>query len=231
MKNRTNKNEKTVLEVRGLVKKYRREGLVRIVLNKINFSVKSNDFLGIIGPSGSGKSTLLNCIVGLEVSDEGLIYLNEKNFSDITDGDKAKIRAKEMGFVFRDNNLVEYLTVRENIELPLQLNGLGAFDIKAKVDEILKNFELTEIANKYITEITMLQALITTFGRAMAINPKIVFMDEPTGELNSYEKGEFFELINKVRKTENFAIVLFSHDSDIAMRMNKVLRFNDGKII
>lgn len=220
-----------VLEVRNINKKFRDGEDLKNVLTGIRISISPKDFVGIIGPSGSGKSTLLNAITGIEDPDDGLIYFNGKNFTELTAGEKSKLRLKEMGFVYRNNNLIEFLTIKENLELPLQLSGVGSLDIKLKVDKTLKDFNLENIQNKLPHQINRLDEKKVAFAKATIFVPRIVYMDEPTGDLSTSDKEEFLKMVLDFKNKNKIALVIFSHDSQIAMKVSKVFRIENGKII
>jgi len=222
---------KVILEVRDLSKKYRDGKEPRDVLTKVKFSVFAKDFIGIIGPSGSGKSTLLNCLTGIEDPDSGLIYFNEKNFSELTLNEKSAIRSKEMGFVFQENNLVEFLTVRENLGLKLQLLGKGSLDVKKRIDEIIDEFEIKDLISKNLSDLTYYESQLIALAIAFTNNPSIVFMDEPSAKMSSEQKKMFFDKVTHIHSVKDVAIIIFSHDAGTAMSVSKVIRLENGKII
>lgn len=232
-KNKVKKEESSniVLEVRNINKKYRDGDDLKNVLTAIKFSISPKDFVGIIGPSGSGKSTLLNAITGIDDPDDGLIYFNGKNFTELTKREKSKLRLKEMGFIFRDHNLIEFLNVRENLELVLQLNGVGSLDIKAKVDKAIKDYNLESIKNRLPKQISKLEEKKVALAKATIFEPRILFMDEPTGDLTTSDKEEFLKLVSDFKNKNKVSVIIFSHDSQIAMKVSKVFRIENGKII
>lgn len=226
-----NEDSKIVLEIRNISKKLRDGENLKEVLIGIKFLISAKDFVGIIGSSGSGKSVLLNAITGIDNPDSGLIYFNGKNFTELTNGEKNRLRLKEMGFIFRENNLIEFLNIKENLELPLQLAGIGGFDVKMKVEKLISEFELQEIILKMPNEITNLEEKKVALAKSLIFEPRIIFMDEPTGDLTTNEKDDFFKIIAKLHSKNKFAFMIFSHDSQIAMKVSKVIRIENGKII
>lgn len=220
-----------ILEVRDISKKYRDGRELREVISNVKFSVFKKDLIGIIGPSGSGKSTLLNCITGIEEPDSGLLYFKGKNFSELTQKEKSSLRSKEMGFVFQEYNLIEFLTIRENLELKLQLLGKGSLDVMQKVEQVTNEFEIKNLLSKNLHDLTYYESQLVALAIAFINDPIIVFMDEPTAMMTTEQNKRFFETVKLIHKKRDVAIIIFSHDAKTAMNVSRVIRLENGKFV
>jgi len=200
------------------------------VLKKINFSIKKGEFVSIMGPSGCGKSTLLYILGALDFPDEGAVYIDGKDYREMKEKELAKMKCNEIGFIFQFYNLVPNLTVEENILLPLSFNKEKKVLYKERFEEIIK---LTEIDSKLKVsprELSGGQQQRVAIARALMINPKILFADEPIGNLD-YKTGiKIMELFSEVNKKYKTTIVQVTHSEESAKYGNRIIRIKDGVI-
>lgn len=198
-------------------------------LRNISFTVDAGDYVAIMGESGSGKTTLLNILAGLDNSTSGSVFINGKEISKMKDSELAKYRSRRLGFVFQDFNLLDILTVRDNIYLPLVLNKEKKDVMKRKMEALAKKLGIEELVNKYPYEISGGQKQRTAIARAMAIDPEILLADEPTGALDSKAANNILDLFGMLNK-EGQTILMVTHSVKAASRANRVLFIKDGEL-
>ena len=184
-----------------------------------------------MGPSGSGKSTLLYLIGGLDKPTSGKVLLNGKDINKLNDNQMSKFRRKDIGFVFQFYNLVQNLTVEENIMLPVIMNGEKESAYKERLNEILKIIGLEDKRKNLPRELSGGQQQRVSIARAIILNPSIIFADEPIGNLDSKSGKEVMELFKKINEEEHITILQVTHSEDAAKYGNKIIRLKDGKII
>lgn len=207
--------------------KYYGEGENRTeVLKGINLKIDTGKLVCILGPSGSGKSTLLNIIGGIEVIDEGNVEVDSYKLDKMNSKELEIYRRKNLGFVFQFYNLVNNLTVKENIEVGEYLS-----DNSLNIMEIIENLGLKEHIDKYPHQISGGQAQRTSIGRAMVKNPLLLICDEPTGALDYESAKEVLKLIEKLKKEHTTTILVATHNTQIAKMCDMVLRLHDGNIL
>ena len=215
----------------NLVKEFgEKENKVR-VLDDINIEIKDGEFVSLMGPSGSGKSTLLYLVGGLDKQTSGKVLLNDKDISKLNDNQMSKLRRKDIGFVFQFYNLVQNLTVEENIMLPVVMNGEKEKDYRERLNEILKIIGLEDKRKNLPRELSGGQQQRVSIARAIILNPSIIFADEPIGNLDSKSGKEVMELFKKINKEEHITILQVTHSEDAAKYGNRIIRLKDGKII
>lgn len=231
MKVKTRKNtvSKIYLDVRNICKSYIIRGKRYNVLSNIKFSVASDEFVGVIGSSGNGKSTLFNCITGFENVDNGLILYFDQNFTEMSDGEKNSFRDKNIGIVFANNNLVEYLTSAENILLHMQ--NVKISDRNNRLNELINFFEINEIADVIAENLTSYEKILVALAKALSKSPRILILDEPDANLKSDDKDKLIQILKRVYFEFKIPIVIFSADPKIAMSVGRVIRINNGKIV
>lgn len=221
-----------VLKVKNLTKVYGSENgeASTRALNKISFSVENGEFVGIMGPSGSGKTTLLNILSGIDKATSGQVDINNRSISEMSKKELALFRRKEIGYIFQDFNLLDSLTIKENIMLPMILDKKPAEVMEEKSRELMELFEIYGIANKYPYNISGGQQQRAAVSRALINNPSIIFADEPTGNLDSKSSRGIMECFEKMNRELYATILVVTHDAFAASFCNRVIFIKDGKI-
>ena len=215
----------------NLVKEFgEKENKVR-VLDDINIEIKDGEFVSLMGPSGSGKSTLLYLIGGLDKPTSGKVLINDKDISRLSDNEMSKLRRRDIGFVFQFYNLVQNLTVEENIMLPVVMNGEKESAYKERLDYILKTIGLEDKRKRLPKELSGGQQQRVSIARAVILNPSIIFADEPIGNLDSKSGEEVMELFKKINEEEHITILQVTHSEESAKYGNRIIRLKDGKIV
>ena len=221
---------KAIVEVINLKKTYMLGKVPVQALNGVNLKVNEGDFLAILGPSGSGKSTLLHLIGALDRQTEGKVLIEGVDISTLDDGQLADLRRK-IGFVFQYFNLIPRLTARENVELPLAINGLGRSERRKKAEKLLEIVGLKNRMNHKPTELSGGEQQRVAIARALANDPKLLLMDEPTGNLDSKTGEEIARLVKRLNEEENITIILVTHDESMTRVANRIAHIRDGLII
>ena len=220
-------NIKTV----NLIKEFgEKDNKVR-VLDDIDIEIKDGEFVSLMGPSGSGKSTLLYLVGGLDKPTKGKVLINGKDISKLKEKEMAKLRRKDIGFVFQFYNLVQNLTVEENIMLPVVMNGEKESNYKERLDYILKTIGLEDKRKSLPKELSGGQQQRVSIARAVILNPSIIFADEPIGNLDSKSGKEVMELFKKINEEEHITILQVTHSEESAKYGNRIIRLKDGKIV
>jgi putative ABC transport system ATP-binding protein len=198
-------------------------------LHGVSFEIARNEYVAIMGPSGSGKSTLMNLIGCLDTPSRGEYYLNGKLVSQMEDDELARIRNREIGFVFQTFNLLARATALHNVELPLIYAGLPASDRRARAIKALEAVELGNRMTHRPNELSGGQRQRVAVARALVNNPSIILADEPTGNLDSRTGSEIMTLLEKLHRDGN-TIVLVTHEADIARHAHRIIHLRDGEI-
>lgn len=201
------------------------------VLDNINLSIKQGEFVSLMGASGSGKSTLLYLIGGLDKPTSGTIKIDGNDINKMKDSKISKLRRKEIGFIFQFYNLVQNLTVEENIILPVIMEGLKRKDFEKQLSEILDIVGLTEKRKSLPNQLSGGQQQRVAIARAVILNPKIILADEATGNLDSKSGKDIMELFKKINKEKNITILQVTHSEEIAKYGNRIIYLKDGKIV
>lgn len=199
-------------------------------LKGINFSVNQGDFVGIMGASGSGKTTLLNLLATLDQPTSGQIQINDQSIAEIKRSKLSDFRANELGFIFQDFNLLENLTARENISLPLTLNNQNKIDIDARVDQVAQDLNLTDYLEQYPGQLSGGQQQRVAAARALIHQPKLILADEPTGALDSENARGLMELLTNINQSQGVSILMVTHDPFSASFCRRILMIRDGII-
>jgi len=199
-------------------------------LNTINLSVKEGDFLAVMGPSGCGKSTLLSLLGMLDSPDSGDYVFNDNNISKFSERKLAKLRSSSIGFVFQSFNLIDSLTVFENVELPLQYLKISSSERKKKVDAILTQVGIDHRAAHLPQQLSGGQQQRVAIARALVINPKIILADEPTGNLDSKNGEEVMAMLRSLNEAGT-TIIMVTHSEHDAKYANRMIRLFDGQIM
>jgi len=214
------------------VKKYYGQNITNITkaVNGITFSVSSGEFVAIMGASGSGKTTLLNCISTIDHVTSGNIIIGNQDITTIKEEFLADFRKKELGFIFQDFNLLDILTVEENIALSLIINNYDKAKVDTKVNNLAKKLDITSILKKYPYEISGGQKQKCACCRALINNPKLILADEPTGSLDSKSSRMLLELLQIINQDLKATILMSTHDAFTASFCQRILFLKDGKI-
>ncbi|WP_020061384.1 ABC transporter ATP-binding protein [Bacillus sp. 123MFChir2] len=221
---------KTVLEARGIRKVYDTGGNTYEALNDINLQVKEGEFVGIMGPSGSGKTTLLNVLSTIDHVTSGEVLIDGNDIVKMTDDKLALFRRDHLGFIFQDYNLLDTLTVQENIALPLALSKVKASEIDRLVLEIAKKFGIDHILDQYPYQISGGQKQRCAASRAIVTNPSMIFGDEPTGALDSKSATDLLESLKALNEYDQSTILMVTHDALAASYCKRVIFIKDGEL-
>lgn len=219
-----------VLKLEHIQKYYGSKGNVTKAIQDISFSVQEGEFVGIMGASGSGKTTLLNCISTIDTVSAGHIYLNGTDVTEINEKQIARFRRENLGFVFQDFNLLDTLTISENIALALTINRVPAVEIDGRVREIAGKLNITDILDKYPYQVSGGQKQRCACARAIINQPKLILADEPTGALDSHSSQMLLSAIQSINETLGATILMVTHDAFSASYANRILFFRDGTI-
>ncbi|MCR8995473.1 ABC transporter ATP-binding protein [Brevibacillus laterosporus] len=218
-----------IVKARALSKIY--QGKISYeALSNIDLTIKEGEFVGIMGPSGSGKTTLLNMISTIDSPTSGEVLINNQNPHLLSPDQLALFRRQELGFVFQSFNLLHTLTVKENILLPLTLDGTSLEIMNEKVAAIADRLGITPILNKRTYEISGGQAQRTAIARAMIHKPKLLLADEPTGNLDSKAARDVMQLLLSYNTVDQTTMMLVTHDAFAASYCNRVVFIKDGKL-
>ncbi|KAB2495995.1 ABC transporter ATP-binding protein [Priestia endophytica] len=217
-----------ILDVRHLTKIY--EGKISYkALDNINFSIEKGEFVGIMGPSGSGKTTLLNMIATIDKPTSGEIFIGGKNPHSLNKRNTALFRRRELGFVFQYFNLLDTLTVEENIVLPLTLDGVKIKEMEKKLVFVSKKLGIDNILKKRVYEISGGQMQRTAIARAIIHTPSLILADEPTGNLDSKSSKDVMETMSAINIEEGATTMMVTHDAVAASYCDRVIFIKDGK--
>lgn len=198
-------------------------------INQLSFEVGKGEFVAVMGPSGSGKTTLLNLISTIDSATSGTITIDGLRPEEMTKTELALFRRRQLGFVFQDFNLLQMLTVEENLVLPLTLDGLPLNEMKQRIAELAKKLDLEQILEKRPNEISGGQAQRTAIGRALIHQPTFILADEPTGNLDSKASRDVLELLAKVNQEQKTTILMVTHDPIAASYCDRVIFIKDGE--
>lgn len=217
-----------ILEITNLNKIYGKGDNKLQALKDINLSIEKGKFTTIIGPSGSGKSTLLNCIAGLDTVSSGKVMLKGKDISTLNENKLSKLRSEEFGFIFQSFNLIPVINVYENIILPISIDYKKVD--KKYIDSIIDKLGLKDKINKFPNELSGGQQQRVAIARALANKPKIIFADEPTGNLDSKTTEEVMNLLGSCVKDFGQTLVMITHNNEIADMADTCIEIKDGKL-
>ena len=219
----------TILNIQNVQKTYQSAGRTLTVLDNINFSVEAGSTMSIVGPSGSGKTTLLGLCAGLDRSSLGVIELNNIRLDDLNEDQRAQVRNQYVGFIFQNFQLMPTLTALENVMVPLELRG--AKKIKAIALDLLDKVGLADRGHHYPSQLSGGEQQRISLARAFSNKPKILFADEPTGSLDAETSDRIIELMFNLNKEAGTTLVLVTHDSDLALKTQRIIRLKGGKIV
>ena len=219
-----------MIKITDLEKIYRTEEVETIALNKISIEVKMGEFVSIMGPSGCGKSTLLNIIGLLDDPDSGSFLFNNEEVSKYNERKRAELRKRNIGFVFQSFNLIDELTVFENVELPLLYLGVGNLDRKRRVEEILDKMQIMHRRNHFPQQLSGGQQQRVAVSRAVINHPKLILADEPTGNLDSSNGNEVMQLLTDLNNAGT-TVVMVTHSEHDARYSHRIIRMLDGQVV
>ncbi|MEG0260167.1 MAG: ABC transporter ATP-binding protein [Lysinibacillus sp.] len=219
-----------VLIGRKVKKVYGKKLTAHEVLKGIDVEVNKGEFVGIMGPSGSGKTTLLNVLCSIDFATEGVIEINGQSLKEMKENDLANFRREQLGFIFQDYNLLDTLTVKENILLPLAIGKLPKAVAESRVKELTHLLGISDILSKYPNEISGGQKQRTSAARALITNPSLVFADEPTGALDSKSAMALLKNLQIINEQKEATIMMVTHDTTAASFCTRVLFLKDGQI-
>ncbi|GAA4838723.1 ABC transporter ATP-binding protein [Paenibacillus vulneris] len=218
-----------MLEVRNVSKVY--EGQVTYqALSNLNLTVRKGEFVGVMGPSGSGKTTLLNVISTIDKPSSGEVHIDGKNAFSLNKYQLALFRRRELGFVFQDFNLLNTLTVKENIIFPLTLENVSIREQDERVNRIADKLGISHILNKRTYEISGGQSQRTAIARAIIHDPKLILADEPTGNLDSKAAKDVLETLQKLNKEDGATMMMVTHDAQAASYCDRIIFIKDGTL-
>ena len=219
-----------MIKVSNLSKVFRTEEIETTALNGVSFEIKDGEFVAIMGPSGCGKSTLLNILGLLDNPTEGSYQFGDTEVANLKEKDRTKFRKGNIGFIFQSFNLIDELSVYENIELPLRYLDIPASERKAKVTEMMKRMNISHRAKHFPQQLSGGQQQRVAIARACVANPKLILADEPTGNLDSKNGKEVMELLQELNN-EGATIVMVTHSQKDAAMAQRTIDLFDGKIV
>ena len=219
-----------VLNANHISKSYKTAGETMRILQNVNLQVMKGEMVAIMGPSGSGKTTLLHVLTGVDTPDDGEIVIGGETFSQLTEEEKAFFRRKHMGMIFQDFQLLESLTVKENILLPLILERKDADIQQERFSRIADVLSIEKLADKGITEISGGQKQRVAIGRALINEPDIIFGDEPIGSLDRKTTGDVMRCMKQMNQRSGISFLLVTHDAYTASFCDRVLFLQDGNL-
>ena len=219
-----------MLEVKNIEKYYGSRNNVTKALDRVSFQVEDGDFLVIMGASGSGKTTLLNCISTIDTVSAGDILLDGVNIAELSVADLARFRREKLGFVFQDFNLLDTLTIEENIGLALSLNHQDPDTVKRKVEEMAGKLGILDILGKFPYQVSGGQKQRAAVARAMVAGQTLLLADEPTGALDSKASKNLLEILSQMNRKLGGTILMVTHDAYCASYAGRILFLKDGRI-
>ena len=217
-----------MITVENLEKFYRTEEVQTVALNKLSFKVKEGEFVAVMGPSGCGKSTLLNILGLLDDPDGGSFVFNGTEVSGFNERKRANLRKHNIGFVFQSFNLIDELTVFENVELPLIYTGVKKADRKERVHQVLEKMGIMHRRNHFPQQLSGGQQQRVAVARAVVNNPKLILADEPTGNLDSSNGNEVMDLLTELNE-QGTTIIMVTHSEHDAKYSHRIIRLLDGQ--
>lgn len=219
-----------MISIKNIVKTYTTGDETLVALDNVSLEIMAGEFTAIMGPSGSGKSTLMNILGLLDRFDSGTYILNGQNVSDLDDKESAKIRNKEIGFIFQSFNLMPRMSVLENVELPLVYAGVKSKERKERALKALERVGLSDRVKHKPNEISGGQKQRVAIARAIVNNPSVLMADEPTGNLDSKTTVDIMRIFQELN-AEGTTILIITHESEVSLYTKRILTFNDGALV
>ena len=218
-----------MLIAKEVTKEYRSGDNQLAVLRDVTFEIPQGSFVAIVGPSGSGKTTLLGLLAGLDTPTHGKIFLDDSDLTAMSENGRARLRGEKVGFVFQSFQLIPTLTAQENIQVPLELRGETGADIRAR--ELLDRVGLSGRGHHFPTQLSGGEQQRVAIARAFANSPRILFADEPTGNLDGATGERIVELLESINTNEGSTVILVTHDQNIAAHAARTIRLRDGVVV
>jgi putative ABC transport system ATP-binding protein len=219
----------TILNISNLNKTYKSAGRLLTVLDNINFNISEGSTNAIVGPSGSGKTTLLGLCAGLDSASAGIVELNGISLSNLSEDKRAQVRNQYVGFIFQNFQLLPTLTALENVMVPLELRGEK--NIKARSLDLLDKVGLADRGHHYPAQLSGGEQQRVSLARAFSNSPKILFADEPTGNLDAETSEKVVKLIFDLNREAGTTLVLVTHDLELAAKTHRIIRIKGGKLV
>jgi ABC-type lipoprotein export system ATPase subunit len=220
-----------IIQARDVRKIYRNGHLRVEALHDVSMTIEQGEMVAIMGPSGCGKTTLLNCLSGLDSIDDGDVFIQGDNLRDLSDRDRTEYRARHMGFIFQDFNLLPVLSAVENVELPLLVAGMPGRKARKRALEMLNQVGLADRARHRPAELSGGQRQRVTIARALANEPAIVWADEPTGNLDSETALDIMALLSRLNREHGQTFVLVTHALEVGNTADRIIQMRDGSIV
>lgn len=224
-------NKNPVVQIKNLVKDYGTKGFQTKVLKGIDFTIEKDDFIAVMGPSGSGKTTLLNILSTIDQPTMGTVLVDGQEVTRMSNRELSKLRRDKIGFIFQDYNLLDTMTLQDNIALPLSLGGVSGRECVERVEKLAGRFGLEEHLKKYPYQLSGGQKQRGATCRALITGPEIIFADEPTGALDSKAGRELLECLRGVNENGQATILMVTHDPFCASYARDVYMLCDGRMI
>ena len=220
-----------LVEASGLYKRYQSSAGPVAAIEGVNLQILAGEMVALVGPTGSGKTSLLSLLSGLEQPDEGEVRLLGQPLDALNADRVADLRSQGVGGIYQNYNLFPGFTVRENIGLPLRLMLRPPFDANARADQLLKELEISELANRYPNELSGGQQQLVAVARALAANPPLILADEPTANLDSNAARQIVSRLRALADIGEHGVILATHDLRTASQADRVLNLRDGRIV
>ena len=218
------------IKVKDVEKYYGSSGNITKAVDRVSFEISKGEFVGIMGESGSGKTSLLNVLATIDTATAGHIYFEGKDITKMSEDERSGFRKENLGFIFQNFNLLDTMTLQENIYMPLILNEEKSNDIIKRTEEIINILGIKEAGNKYPYQVSGGQQQRCSCARALVNNPKLILADEPTGALDPQNSENLMELLLEINKKFKTTILMATHDSFSASYCNRILFLENGKI-
>jgi putative ABC transport system ATP-binding protein len=222
-------SDEPILAARNLAKSYRRGESELTVLYDVSFDLAAGDTLAIVGPSGSGKTTLLGLCAGLDTPSRGTISIAGQNLGSLSEDGRARVRNQNVGFIFQNFQLLSSLTALENVMVPMELKGGRAS--RSRAMELLNQVGLADRSGHYPSQLSGGEQQRVALARAFANGPRLLFADEPTGNLDGETAARISKLIFDLNRASGIALVLVTHDLELAARCRRILRLKNGTVL
>lgn len=218
------------IKVKDVEKYYGSSDSLTKAVDRVSFEISKGEFTGIMGESGSGKTSLLNVLATIDTATAGHIYFDGKDITKMSEDERCEFRKENLGFIFQDFNLLDTMTLQENIYMPLILNEKKSSDIIKQTEEIIDILGIKEVANKYPYQVSGGQRQRCSCARALVNNPKLILADEPTGALDAQNSENLMELLSDINKKFKTTILMVTHDSFSASYCDRILFLEKGQI-
>lgn len=220
-----------LIEIKNLCRHFDTEGIITKALNGVSFTINKGEFVAIMGPSGSGKSTMLHILGFLDRLTSGEYIFDGKSSMDFNDLELAKLRNESVGFIFQSFNLLPKSSVLENVKLPLMYSQVPEEKWNEIALKCIEDVGLSHRTNYKITRLSGGEKQRVAIARALVNNPKIIFADEPTGNLDSKSGQKVMEILEDLNKNQNHTIILITHETETAAHAERIIRLKDGELV